>query len=111
MEIQQQDAVFDKSSTKSVHFSEEDNIAIPVQVSFKQQMEALKSKSRRRIRTSSSGSKDESETGNEQQMRAIAPSKLRKLGEKDRHVSRSGKGRGKPKKGTYCTCMFTCIGY
>ena len=56
-----------------------------------------KQKPRRRSRNSSS-SKDDAEDQAPVQ-RVIAPSKLRKLSEKDRHVSRTGKGRGKPKKG------------
>lgn len=99
MEIETQDNVFtpqlDKPNNKTVHFGE--NIDIPVDVAVKQQTDTQsKNKARRRARTSSSGSKDEDE---EAIARPIAPSKLRKLAEKDRHVSRSGKGRGKPKKG------------
>lgn len=98
MEIETQDNVFTpqiNKPNKTVHFGE--NIDIPVDVAVKQQTDTQsKNKARRRARTSSSGSKDEDE---EATARPIAPSKLRKLAEKDRHVSRSGKGRGKPKKG------------
>ena len=99
MEIETQDSVFtpqlNKPTNKTVHFGE--NIDIPVDVAVKQQTDSQsKNKARRRARTSSSGSKDEDEDAT---AKPVAPSKLRKLAEKDRHVSRSGKGRGKPKKG------------
>ena len=99
------DSVFtntNKSGQKSVHF-EEESIDIPVDVELTVMDEESaavrpKHKARRRSRNSSSGSKDEEEL-QAPHPRFIAPSKLRKLSDKDRHVSRSGKGRGKPKKG------------
>lgn len=100
MEIETQDNnVFDKANQKTVHFSDNIDIDIPVDIAVKQQLDAAKAKGRRRARTSSSGSKDEETVSSEAVPKPIAPSKLRKLGEKDRHISRTGKGRGKPKKG------------
>jgi programmed cell death protein 4 len=93
------DSVFNNKATsnKAVHFS--DQIDIPVDVALTQSPTESKVpyKPKRRTRnSSSSSSKDEDD---EATARPIAPSKLRKLAEKDRHVSRTGKGRGKPKKG------------
>lgn len=78
-----------------VHFS--DPMESPVVASSQTEDARPKNTKGRRRRSSSSGSKDEDEES--PKTVHIAPSKLRKLAEKDRHVSRSGKGRGKPKKG------------
>ena len=92
----------------SIFVHEKSNGKVPNRVHFSEPMELIatannhadarpKNTKGRRRRTSSSGSKDEDEES--PKTVHIAPSKLRKLAEKDRHVSRSGKGRGKPKKG------------
>ena len=103
MEIQTS-ATTHGGSQKSVHFEVPENIQVPVDLTVsitqqQQQANGASGKSRRR-RTSSSGSKDDESPGTPPP-RPIAPSKLRKLAEKDRHLSRSGKGRGKPKKGKW----------
>lgn len=89
------DSVFTQlvKPNKTVHF-EEPIVDIPVDIEVTDVRP--KHKARRRSRNSSSGSKDDEQ---EENFKPIAPSKLRKLTEKDRHVSRTGKGRGKPKKG------------
>ena len=91
------------NNQKSVHFEVPESIQVPVDLTVitqqEQQAVGASGKSRRR-RTSSSGSKDDESPGTPPP-RPIAPSKLRKLAEKDRHLSRSGKGRGKPKKGKW----------
>ena len=99
------DSVFTQlvKPNKTVHF-EEPIVDIPVDIEVTQQTESRpKHKARRRSRNSSSGSKDDEE---EATSKPIAPSKLRKLTEKDRHVSRTGKGRGKPKKGKDMNLFF-----
>lgn len=90
------------TNQKSVHFGAPESIEVPVDLTLsikqqQQQANGAPGKSRRR-RSSSSGSKDD-DSAETPPPRPIAPSKLRKLAEKDRHLSRSGKGRGKPKKG------------
>lgn len=85
-----------REGEKSVHFS--DNIEVPVSLlSIKQQQGG--GKGRRRARNSSSSSKDDEEMKSPITAASVAPFKLRKYAEKDRHVSKTGKGRGKPKKG------------
>ena len=101
---------FGKTNGRSVRF-EQPIDTIPVDVELNGMLEdecdepvvdgpvtRPKHKTRRRSRNSSS-SKDDAEDQAPGVQRVTAPSKLRKLSEKDRHVSRTGKGRGKPKKG------------
>ena len=96
---------FGKANQRSVRFDETIDIPVDVELNGLPEDDAIdtassvvkpKHKARRRSRNSSSSKDDEEQTPAQ---RIVAPSKLRKLTDKDRHVSRSGKGRGKPKKG------------
>ncbi len=93
---------FGKTSHKAVHFDERIDIPVDVEVNNLLEEDAVettvkpKHKARRRSRNSSSSKEDDEQVPVQ---RIVAPSKLRKLSDKDRHVSRTGKGRGKPKKG------------
>ena len=71
-----------------VHFNDE------IEVDVIKHITRPKHKARRR---SKSASNDEETV--EVVPKPVATSKLRKLMDKDRHLSRSGKGRGQPKKG------------
>lgn len=64
-----------------------------------------KHKSRRRAKVpKDSGELEEQSNDIDVASRPVAASKLRKLMDKDRHLSRAGKGRGQPKKGALIVC-------
>ena len=106
---------FGKSHERSVRFDEPIDIPVDVELhgladeddESSTAVARPKHKPRRRSRNSSSSKDDDDQTP--VQRTAVAPTKLRKLSEKDRHVSRSGKGRGKPKKGTLIIILCTCF--
>lgn len=96
MEIEENGIIGADYAGPKVHFNEEIEVDVIRHVSTRP-----KHKPRRR---SKSASNDEETV--EVVPKPVATSKLRKLMDKDRHLSRSGKGRGQPKKGKY---MYFCI--
>lgn len=77
-----------------VHFSEQIEVEVIKHVSSRP-----KHKARRRAKVPKENDAREAEENGEMSPKPVAAYKLKKLVDKDRHVPRSGKGRGQPKKG------------
>ena len=97
MEIEENSLIGADYAEPRVHFNEEIEVDVIKHINTRP-----KHKARRR---SKSASNDE-ETVEVVVPKPLATSKLRKLMDKDRHLSRSGKGRGQPKKGMNSTITF-----
>ena len=102
MEIESHDNVFNDVSldaAKAVHFDEQIDVEIvqrhvDPRPKHKAKQRRIKIASKDTITSTAS-----SEEPSSPKTQATAPYKMRKLSDKDRHQSRSGKGRGLPKKG------------
>lgn len=114
MEIDSHDNVFNDGpldAAKAVHFDEQINVEILQRHVDPRPKHKVK---QRRIKIASKDTIT-STASNEEPLspkaQTTAPYKMRKLSDKDRHQSRSGKGRGLPKKGC-CSSVraHCCIG-
>lgn len=86
-----------------VHFSDQIEVDVVRHVSTRP-----KHKARRRAKVPKENDSVEAEGNGDVSPRPIAASKLKKLMDKDRHLSRSGKGRGQPKKGELVVQTVAC---
>ena len=112
MEIDSHDNVFNDVSldaAKAVHFDEQIDVEIVQRHVDPRPKHKVK---QRRIKIASKDtitSTASSEEPSSPKTQTTAPYKMRKLSDKDRHQSRSGKGRGLPKKGTKLSCARSYV--